>query len=50
MKIRIVGAKFGHADEQTRMTKLTVAFRSFLKALQKTKPLAQITAVAATYQ
>jgi hypothetical protein len=32
MKIRPVGAELLHADGQTEMTKLTVAFRNILKA------------------
>jgi hypothetical protein len=32
MKIRPVGAELFHADGQTDMTKLTVAFRNFAKA------------------
>ena len=35
MKIRLVGAELFHADGQTGMTKLTVAFRSFAKAPKK---------------
>jgi len=32
MNIRPVGAELFHAEGQTYMTKLTVAFRSFVKA------------------
>jgi hypothetical protein len=32
-KIRSVGSELFHADRQTDMTKLTVAFRNFAKAL-----------------
>jgi hypothetical protein len=32
VKIRPVGAELFHADRQTDMTKLTVAFRNFAKA------------------
>jgi hypothetical protein len=35
MKIRAVGAELFHADGQTSMAKLTVAFRSFANALKK---------------
>ena len=31
-KIRLVGAEFFHADGQTDMTKLIVAFRNFARA------------------
>jgi hypothetical protein len=34
MEIRLVGAEFFHADEQTDMTKLVVAFRNFANALK----------------
>jgi len=36
MKTRPVGAELFHADGQTDMTKLTVAFRSFANASNKT--------------
>ena len=32
MKIRLMGAELFHADGQTDMTKLIVAFRNFAKA------------------
>ena len=32
MKIRAVGAELFHADEETDMTKLSVAFRDFANA------------------
>ena len=35
MKIRRVGAELFHADGQTDMTKLMVAFRNFTKALSE---------------
>jgi hypothetical protein len=35
MKIRPVGAKLSHADEQTDMTKLIVAFRNLANAPKK---------------
>jgi len=35
MKIRSVGAELFHADGQTDMTKLTVAFRNFANAPQE---------------
>jgi hypothetical protein len=34
MKIRSVGAELFHTDEQTDMTKLTVAFRNFATRLK----------------
>jgi len=37
MKIRLVGADLFHADGQTHMRKLTVAFRIFAKAPKKRK-------------
>jgi hypothetical protein len=36
MKIRPVGAELFHADGQTDMTKLMVAFRNFANAPKKT--------------
>ena len=35
MKLRRMGAEFFHADGQTDMTKLTVAFRNFTNAPKK---------------
>jgi hypothetical protein len=35
MKIRPLGAELFHADEQTEMAKLIVAFRNFAKAPKK---------------
>jgi len=39
MKIRPVGAESFHADRQTDMTKLTIAFRKFANAPKKKKPV-----------
>jgi len=50
MKIRLLGAEFCHADGQTHMRKLTVAFRNFAKAPKKTKPFTELTAVVTPYQ
>jgi hypothetical protein len=38
MKIRPVGAELFHADEQTDMTMVIVAFRNFAKAPKNTSP------------
>ena len=35
IEIRLVGAELFHANEQTNMTKLTVAFRNFGNAPKK---------------
>ena len=35
MKIRTVAAELFHADRQTDMTRITIAFRSFAKAPKK---------------
>jgi hypothetical protein len=37
MKLRSMRAELFHADGQTDMTKLTVAFRNFVNALRKNK-------------
>ena len=39
MKIRPMGAEFFHADRQTEMTKLIVAFRNFANAPKKPVPV-----------
>jgi len=38
MKIRSVGVELFHADRQTDMTNLIVAFRNFANALKKPLP------------
>ena len=50
MKIRTVGAELCHADGQTHVTKLKVAFRKLAKAPKETKASAQLTAIVATYR
>ena len=43
MKIRPVGAEFFHANGQTSMTKLPVAFRNVAKAPKRNMKLASYT-------
>jgi len=49
-EILLVGDGLCHADGQTHMTKLTVAFLNFAKESKKTKPLTHLTAGVTTYQ